>query len=116
MNSTDPNDNPASWPARPGHIPPRIWLLAVNHVRQHALEFTYFWPCWTAVYRKYLKQISDGSRSDVFYALFTIYQLAGGGGAPYEPAAEAGVAGPVRAAETAALAAAVPGRLEPERR
>jgi hypothetical protein len=113
---TDHTGEPPSWPARPGHIPPRLWLAAVDHVRQHAQSTPVFADLWRVVHRKHLYRVVDGSRSDVFYSLFTIYQLAGGPGSTYDSAPDVAIAGPPRAAETAARLSAFPGRLEPERR
>jgi len=87
---------------RPQEIPLPVWNRATALVRTLASDpaMTYFWPVWTRVYRRFLRRVPNGARSDVFYALFDEYQRAGGKGSTYNawPIAGAGVALGERAA------------------
>lgn len=111
----DPTEIPADPDRRPAHVPAKNWEAAVDHVRSHARQHPCYWPLWCETWKRFLRRVEDGARGDVFCRLFSEYEQAGGTGGPYGSAAGA-VAGPGLAPETAALAAAVPGRLEPERR
>jgi hypothetical protein len=103
---TDHTGEPPSWPARPGHIPPRLWLAAVDHVRRHASTTAVFSDLWKDAHKRFLRRVADGARADVFYSLFEVYQLAGGTGSTYDPAAGTAIAGRGLRPETAALLSA----------
>jgi hypothetical protein len=100
---------------RPRHIPAKNWQLAVAFVQEHAKSFPCYWPLWCETWKRFLRRVEDGARGDVFNRLFNEYEQAGGTGGPYGSAAGA-VAGPPRAAETAALLSASSEPIGVERR
>ncbi len=79
---------------RPQEIPPATWSKAVALARELAEDPTvrFFWPVWTRVYKRFLRRVESGARSDCFYALFDEYKAAGGRGSTYDadPGPDAG--------------------------